>query len=71
MEDNKPNPISERKQALIIETGEVPLKSYRERIEICEACENFVSLTKQCKKCFCFMPIKARFIGMKGPIDKW
>lgn len=43
----------------------------QKRYEICKSCDNFVSYTKQCKLCFCFMKIKTRFKQFKCPINKW
>ena len=68
--ENNPNPISDRKKALLQDTGEIDLKSYKNRIAICGNCEHY-TFTKQCSKCFCFMPIKARIKSMKCPIGKW
>jgi|9_EtaG_2_1085328.scaffolds.fasta_scaffold02821_8 hypothetical protein len=41
------------------------------RYKICKQCEHFVSFTKQCKICFCFMKIKTKFKEFKCPIKKW
>lgn len=71
MAENKPNEISEKKKSLLADTGEIDLLSYRQRIDICNKCENYVKITKQCNICFCFMPIKARMKGMSCPINKW
>ena len=46
-------------------------KIYNKRISICNKCEYYLKLTKQCKHCFCFMPIKARNIEGSCPIKKW
>ena len=42
-----------------------------DKMKICIQCEDFIKLTKQCKKCGCFMPIKTRIPGMKCPANKW
>ena len=44
---------------------------YRDRMNICEECDRFFRLTKQCKECGCFMFLKARIASMSCPIDKW
>lgn len=41
------------------------------RYSICLSCEELISLTKQCKKCGCFMNIKTRLEGAKCPLEKW
>lgn len=43
-----------------------------EKMKICLQCDDhFNKVTKQCKKCGCFMPIKVMIPGMKCPIKKW
>jgi len=42
-----------------------------DKMKICLQCEHFFKLTRQCKKCGCFMPAKVRMPGQKCPIDKW
>lgn len=42
-----------------------------DRIKICLQCEHFLKLTKQCKKCGCFMIIKTRLPNATCPIGKW
>ena len=42
-----------------------------EKMKICLQCEEFIKLTRQCKKCGCFMPLKVMLPGMKCPIGKW
>jgi hypothetical protein len=44
---------------------------YKERIKICKKCENYFSLTGQCKRCLCFMKIKARIGQMECPEKFW
>ena len=41
------------------------------RMEICSACPELIRLTKQCKKCGCFMTVKTRLEAAKCPIGKW
>lgn len=45
--------------------------TFKERYEICKSCEQFKSTTKQCKKCYCFMPLKAQFAFFNCPEGKW
>jgi hypothetical protein len=41
------------------------------RFEICKACPELVSLTKQCRKCGCFMALKTKLEKAECPIGKW
>jgi hypothetical protein len=41
------------------------------RFEICKGCPEIVSLTKQCKKCGCFMALKTKLADASCPIGKW
>ena len=41
------------------------------RISICEGCEHFIKITKQCSKCGCFMKLKTRLTDASCPIGKW
>jgi len=43
----------------------------RERLDICKTCPNFLSITKQCKICFCIMPAKTILAAASCPIGKW
>ena len=44
---------------------------YKERMDICNKCDYFINMTKQCKKCGCFMEIKTRIDNAYCPIGKW
>ena len=41
------------------------------RYEMCKACPEFINITKQCKKCGCFMAAKTRLESATCPIGKW
>ena len=41
------------------------------RMDICLSCPELIKLTKQCKKCGCFMTAKTKFEKAKCPIGKW
>jgi hypothetical protein len=41
------------------------------RLTICQGCPEFVKLTKQFKKCGCFMELKTKLELAKCPIGKW
>lgn len=40
------------------------------RISICESCPSFL-VTKQCKECGCFMPIKTKLLYAQCPRGLW
>lgn len=42
-----------------------------ERFEICKACPELIKLTKQCKKCGCFMAVKTKIELATCPLGKW
>ena len=46
-------------------------ENYNDRLSICKGCPELIKTTKQCKKCGCFMPFKARLQEAKCPIGKW
>ena len=41
------------------------------RLDICNSCPHLIQLTKQCKKCGCFMAAKTKYEAAKCPIGKW
>jgi hypothetical protein len=41
------------------------------RYDICKACPELTQLTKQCKKCGCFMAAKTKIENATCPIGKW
>lgn len=42
-----------------------------ERYSICKSCPELIKLTKQCKKCGCFMPAKTKLQLATCPLSKW
>lgn len=42
-----------------------------ERMSICLSCPELIKLTKQCKKCGCFMELKTKLDAATCPIGKW
>jgi hypothetical protein len=42
-----------------------------ERYSICTGCPEFVAISKQCKKCACFMDSKTKLAEYSCPIGKW
>ena len=49
----------------------VPNKVYEERLEICRECVYYFKPTGNCKRCMCFMKIKARIAPMECPQGYW
>ncbi len=49
----------------------VPKAVQRERYALCRACDEFNELTKQCRVCDCFMPLKTWMNISPCPKDKW
>jgi hypothetical protein len=41
------------------------------RYDICLQCPELIKLTKQCKKCGCFMALKTKVKHASCPIGKW
>lgn len=57
---------------LVLPTTEWAEKEVSEnRLSICKECPEFIKLTKQCKKCGCFMHLKTRLEKASCPIGKW
>lgn len=42
-----------------------------QRYSICQACPELIKLTKQCKKCGCFMAVKTKLAAAACPLGKW
>jgi hypothetical protein len=42
-----------------------------ERYSICQSCPELIKLTKQCKKCGCFMAVKTKLAAAVCPLGKW
>lgn len=49
----------------------VPDEVQKARYDLCLACPELIKLTKQCKKCGCFMPLKTKLPAAECPIGKW
>ena len=49
----------------------VETEMYNYRLDICRLCEFYFKPTGTCKKCGCFMKIKASIGIMRCPINKW
>ena len=46
-------------------------ETFNNRYNICLNCPSLIQLTKQCKKCGCFMSQKAKLPHASCPIGKW
>jgi len=55
----------------IAESNYVPKEIEEKRIEICNSCEHLFKPTGNCKRCGCFMQVKAKLEHSKCPIGKW
>jgi hypothetical protein len=44
---------------------------FNERYSICKSCPELIKLTKQCKKCGCFMAVKSKLKMASCPLGKW
>ena len=44
---------------------------YKDRLDICRSCIYYFKPTGQCKRCLCFMKIKARLAPMACPEKYW
>lgn len=51
--------------------GRVSDETLQKRLDICSGCEHFIKLTKQCKKCGCFMRLKGSLPHSECPVGKW
>ena len=49
----------------------VPNEVYEDRIAICKDCVYYSKPLGQCKRCLCFMKIKARIAPMECPQQYW
>ena len=46
-------------------------KTYKDRLDLCKSCSQLFKPTTSCKRCGCFMRIKAKISSMKCPDNKW
>jgi len=51
--------------------GRVQNEIAKERMDICNSCPELIKLTKQCKKCGCFMEAKTKLPNASCPLGKW
>jgi hypothetical protein len=43
----------------------------KQRFDTCLSCPELINITKQCKKCGCFMAAKTKLEAAKCPLGKW
>lgn len=48
-----------------------PEDTAKQRFDICQQCPELIKLTKQCKKCGCFMAAKTKLAHATCPLGKW
>jgi recombinational DNA repair protein RecR len=46
-------------------------KTAKEKLDICNTCDDYNKESKRCKICGCFMEVKTRTPGMSCPVGKW
>jgi len=51
--------------------GRVSAEVLEKRMSACRGCEHFIRLSGQCKKCLCFMKLKASLPHSECPVGKW
>lgn len=44
---------------------------FNQRYSICKTCPELIKLTKQCKRCGCFMAVKSKMKAASCPLGKW
>lgn len=42
-----------------------------ERMAICSSCDEYLTTTKQCRICSCYMPLKTKLSAASCPIKQW
>jgi hypothetical protein len=52
-------------------TNRVSDEVAKSRLDICISCPELIQLTKQCKKCGCFMSAKTKIEAARCPIGNW
>lgn len=60
--------------ALQLIRGELPVSADGlavERVKLCETCEDFALVSRQCKLCWCFIDLKTKILEAECPKGKW
>jgi hypothetical protein len=71
MSENNPNRPARPWDLFNKNIGKVQDQIHEERMAICLQCPELIKLTKQCKKCGCFMEAKTRLPNAECPLGKW
>jgi rRNA maturation protein Nop10 len=72
MSDNDTKPRPARPWDLFDEEiGRVETAVAEARLELCKACDRYLSLTHQCKECGCIMNAKVKLPNAFCPLQKW
>ena len=53
------------------DVGRVSAQVKAERLSACEGCEFFFKLSRNCRKCGCFMDLKTQLPHAECPVGKW
>lgn len=51
--------------------GRVSAEVKAERLAACEGCKFFMKLSRNCRKCGCFMDLKTQLPHAECPVGKW
>ena len=65
------NSIKDTAKRLLQNPTMAPRAIAQERMAMCESCDRFISESKICEICGCYLPLKTAAANMKCPIDKW
>lgn len=57
--------------ALSPNTEYVDDQTQQDRLNTCLICPELIQITKQCKKCGCFMNLKTKMAKAACPLGKW
>ena len=71
MSENNPNRPARPWDLFNKNIGKVQDQIHEERMAICLQCPELIKLTKQCKKCGCFMALKTKLQVATCPQGKW
>lgn len=68
MRDKLKEKLAQAKEA--INTKFADQETIDSRLSICNSCE-LLTITRNCRKCGCFVDGKARLAGQQCPLNKW
>ena len=61
--------IAQVSEAILTAVAEPDVAHHR--IEICNSCEFLLEITRNCKKCGCFVDVKTKLAHTSCPVKKW